>query len=110
MSYQSQQLLTLPSIEVQKEFIDYIMSISRVTVPLSNVQTTCISTIPHNLAQNSCVDVIIVGTEQGSIYFIDTQAYNVLKHVKIAGIPVKILPTGVHNFFFLIFRSIWYWV
>lgn len=94
MSYQSQQLLTLPSIEVQKEFLDYMMSISRVTVPLSNIQITCISTIPRNLAQNSCVDVIIVGTEQGSIYFIDSQAYTVLKHLTISGIPVKILPTG----------------
>lgn len=95
MSFQSQQLLTLPSYNIQQEFIDYLMSISRVTIALANIQTISIATIPRNLTQNNCVDVIIVGTEQGSIYFIDSQAYTILKHTTIPGIPVKILPTGI---------------
>lgn len=76
------------------EFVDYILQKSKDTVELSNVQIACISKIARNSTQASAVDVLIVGTERGSIYFIDSQAYTVLRHVNIGLVPTKILATG----------------
>jgi hypothetical protein len=39
----------------------------------------------------------------GSIYFVDSQAYTVIRQDSITAIPVKILSTG----FFLIFENLW---
>uniref|UniRef100_A0A1I8BAA9 BBS1 domain-containing protein n=1 Tax=Meloidogyne hapla TaxID=6305 RepID=A0A1I8BAA9_MELHA len=116
LSHQSQRLLTFEedkSIEniqeLQNLFIDFVLKdnkennnengnlINPIPPPLTNVQITCISTIPRNQSINSAVDVLILGTEMGSIYFVDSQAYTVVRKDNIAAVPVKILPTGHYD-------------
>lgn len=72
----------------------YVLSNNKETIELSNIQISCLAKIPRYTAQNNAVDVLIVGTESGSIYFIDSQAYTVLRHVVISSVPVKFLAIG----------------
>lgn len=99
LSFQSQQLLTLKFEHQQKQFLEYILSTNKKNIELANIQILCLAKIPRYAAQNNAVDVIIVGTENSSIYFIDSQAYTVLRHVTISGVPVKFLTIGIINFY-----------
>ena len=56
--------------------------------------STCIATIRRNQIKDSAVDVLIVGTEQNSIFFIDSQAYCILRREKINATPGKLLALG----------------
>ena len=47
-----------------------------------------------NSTDRTETDVVIFGTELGSIYYIDIQAYNVLHHCKIKGTPDKLFAIG----------------
>ncbi|KAL3120777.1 hypothetical protein niasHT_008069 [Heterodera trifolii] len=108
MSFQSQQLLTLNSADdgtaeenIQSEFIDFVLKKEtrggegESEVQLQNVHITSVATIPRNQSQTSTVDVLILGTERGSVYFVDSQAYTVLQRNAIGGaVPVKMLPVG----------------
>ena len=71
------------------------------TVTLSNIQISCITTVKRNSAQLSGVDVIIVGTELGSIYWVDSQAYSLLSYAQIQGVPEKLLAFGWMLHFFV---------
>uniref|UniRef100_A0A914HRP6 Bardet-Biedl syndrome 1 N-terminal domain-containing protein n=1 Tax=Globodera rostochiensis TaxID=31243 RepID=A0A914HRP6_GLORO len=107
MSYQSQQLLTLDpdasttgggGESMQNAFIEFVLKKETRgegdgDVQLQNVQITCLATIPRNQSQTSA-DVLILGTERGSVYFVDSQAYTLLQHNTIAAVPVKMLPVG----------------
>uniref|UniRef100_A0A915M270 Bardet-Biedl syndrome 1 N-terminal domain-containing protein n=1 Tax=Meloidogyne javanica TaxID=6303 RepID=A0A915M270_MELJA len=122
LSHQSQRLLTFEednSIEniqeIQNLFIDFVLKnnskeikendnygnvenlVNPTPPPLTNILITCICTIPRNQSVNSAVDVLILGTEMGSIYFVDSQAYTVIRKDNIDAVPVKILPTGHYD-------------
>jgi len=49
-----------------------------------------------------------LGTEMGSIYFVDSQAYTVIRKDNIDAVPVKILPTGFFRKYFFNFREFCY--
>ncbi|KAE9549121.1 hypothetical protein FO519_007668 [Halicephalobus sp. NKZ332] len=62
---------------------------------LTNTLITCVSTIKKNSTESSAPDVLLIGTESGSIYWIDTTAFNVVGHCRILDrIPEMILTMG----------------
>jgi hypothetical protein len=94
MSFHSQHLLTRETDEDRQQLFVKVLTNVKDTVTLSNIQISCITTVKRNSAQLSGVDVIVVGTELGSIYWIDSQAYSLLSYAQIQGVPEKLLAFG----------------
>lgn len=94
MSFQSQHLLTRESLEERQKALERFLYNIKDAVPLSNIQITCVTTMKRNSAQLSGVDVIVVGTELGSVYWIDSQAYSLLAFIQLPCTPEKVLAMG----------------
>ncbi|CAJ0927531.1 unnamed protein product, partial [Mesorhabditis belari] len=58
---------------------------------------TCLSTIKKNSVDVSPLDVLLIGTEKGQIYALDSQAFVVISTCQLPGTPVFICPHGVYD-------------
>uniref|UniRef100_A0AC35FKS2 Bardet-Biedl syndrome 1 N-terminal domain-containing protein n=1 Tax=Panagrolaimus sp. PS1159 TaxID=55785 RepID=A0AC35FKS2_9BILA len=97
LSFHSQDFLTLSSDELRQKAISQLISNNGDHVNISNITITCITTMKKNSTERSETDVVIVGTELGSIYYIDIQAYNILHYCKIKGTPDKLFTMGQYD-------------
>uniref|UniRef100_A0AC34QCC4 Bardet-Biedl syndrome 1 N-terminal domain-containing protein n=1 Tax=Panagrolaimus sp. JU765 TaxID=591449 RepID=A0AC34QCC4_9BILA len=94
MSFHSQSFLTLETEEERKNVLAQISSQSGEKLNISNQLITCATTIKKNETGKAETDIIILGTELGTIYWIDSQAYNVLAQCKIGATPFKLFAHG----------------
>ncbi|CAI4227570.1 unnamed protein product [Auanema sp. JU1783] len=94
----SQTLLITPE-EYRTEFIDKYSQ-----KELSNPSPiTCLSTLKKSTADN--LDMLVCGTEYGSIHIIDSQAFSTVSTINLPSVPVSIVPYGVYDVDYRIFVS-----
>ncbi|KAE9551074.1 hypothetical protein FO519_005711 [Halicephalobus sp. NKZ332] len=97
MSFHSQHFLTLGEEDTIIEALGQIISNAGEKINISNLIITCITTMKKVESTKTETDVIVVGTELGSIFWIDSQAYSILNHFQINGIPDKIFAYGQYE-------------
>uniref|UniRef100_A0A914QZE9 Bardet-Biedl syndrome 1 N-terminal domain-containing protein n=1 Tax=Panagrolaimus davidi TaxID=227884 RepID=A0A914QZE9_9BILA len=97
MSWKSQYFLSLPNLQLQEETLSQLISNSAAKLNLTNVFITCLTTMKRNLNNDKCPDIIVIGTELGAIYCIDSSAFNVVFHTVIEGTPDKIVCIGEYD-------------
>ena len=97
MSFHSQYFLTLDNEDAKLEVLGQILSNFGEKLNISNLLITCITTIKKVENSKNETDVIVVGTELGSIFWIDSQAYSILNHFQINGTPDKIFTHGQYD-------------
>ncbi|VDK55414.1 unnamed protein product [Anisakis simplex] len=66
---------------------------------------TCMSTLKKSTADSCGIDCIVIGTEVGMIYCVDSQAFTVLSQCQVPAAPVFIHATGVYDVDYRIFVS-----
>ncbi|KAI6223161.1 Bardet-Biedl syndrome 1 protein [Aphelenchoides besseyi] len=92
----TQQLMAQKTEEAKAEFVARVRQ-GREQLTLSNVRLTCIATIKRNQQKEEAVDVLVVGAELGSVYWIDAQAFTILDSIKIHQPPVRMLTLGLYE-------------
>lgn len=97
MAWKSQFFLSLPSLQLQEETLSQLISNSPAKLNLTNVFITYLTTMKRNLNNEKSPDIIVIGTELGAIYCIDSSAFNVLFHTVIQGTPDKIICIGDYD-------------
>lgn len=58
---------------------------------------TCLTTIKKSSLEAESIDYIVIGTENGMVYCVDTQAFTVLARFSTSGAAVFIHAAGVKN-------------
>ncbi|VDM49847.1 unnamed protein product [Toxocara canis] len=66
---------------------------------------TCMSTLKKTASDASGIDCIVIGTEIGIVYCVDSQAFTVLSQCALPATPVFIHATGVYDVEYRIFVS-----
>ena len=94
MAWKTQYFLSLPTLQIQEEMLNQLISNSLAKLNLTNVYITCVTTIKRNVTSEKSPDIIVIGTELGAVYCIDSSAFSVLLHTVIHGTPDKILCVG----------------
>ncbi|XGW23354.1 hypothetical protein V3C99_005526 [Haemonchus contortus] len=97
------QTLLVTKAEDRPAFIDYYATPKYVN-NLQNPSTiTCLSSIPKSSTDN--IDVLVFGTERGTVRAVDSQAFQIIADCRIPGIPVQIVTYGVFDIDYRIFVS-----
>ncbi|XP_068081966.1 Bardet-Biedl syndrome 1 protein homolog [Anabrus simplex] len=65
---------------------------------------TCITTLKKNMAEEDAVACLVVGTENGSIFILDPEAFTILESMNLTGpsvssntVPVHLAATGLYD-------------
>ncbi|VDO41906.1 unnamed protein product [Haemonchus placei] len=97
------QTLLVTKAEDRPAFIDYYATPKYVN-NLQNPSTiTCLSSIPKSSTDN--IDVLVFGTERGTVRAVDSQAFQIIADCRIPGVPVQIVTYGVFDIDYRIFVS-----
>ena len=93
LTARSQQLLSLPESAMRKKFLDEQKNqpLKRQTV------VTCLTTLKKSLPDDDAVTCLVVGTESGHVYILDSEAFTILDTIRVSGIPAFLGAVGLRD-------------
>jgi len=93
LTARSQHLLSLPEAALRRKFL-----VEQKNQPLKR-QTivTCLTTIKKSLPDDDALTCLVVGTESGHVYILDSEAFTVLDTIRVPGVPAFLGTVGLRD-------------
>lgn len=88
LSYQSQKLLMIP-IKNEEELLEAVKTYAGQTIKRQTV-ITCMDTLFKNSNNSNAVSCLVIGTENGWVHIIDSEAFTILDSVSFFKFCLKI--------------------
>ncbi|KAF4520686.1 hypothetical protein B566_EDAN006362 [Ephemera danica] len=58
---------------------------------------TCMTTLKKSLPDEDAVSCLVLGTESGHVYILDSEAFTILDTIRVSGIPALLAATGLRD-------------
>ncbi|CAB3378974.1 Hypothetical predicted protein [Cloeon dipterum] len=93
LTARSQHLLSLPEAALRRKFVE-----EQKSQPLKRQTTiTCLTTLKKALPDEDAVTCLVVGTESGHVYILDSEAFTILDTVQVSGVPCFMGAVGLRD-------------